>query len=421
MDTTRRRLFTLGVGAAGVIMAAPAILRATSRMLMPAAGGNRVVIVGGGWGGLSAARWLKRSRPSTEVVIVEQNNIFMSCPLSNLYLGNVLPLDRLQFSYAGLGRAGVVFQHARVTGVDRDSRVLETSGGKIGYDYLMLSPGIDYMWDQVPGLWEGRHDIPIAFKPGPEHLHLKETIDKFEGGVFALCIPEGPIRCPPGPYERIAMIAYNFKKRGLKAKLIVLDANAKPMSKGKGFLAAYESLYGDIVEYNPSHQIESVDHAKRRITHTFGDLDYDAANIIPPMQAGEIVRIAGVGKRWAPINATDFSTLADPRVFMIGDAIGDQPFPKSGFMANTVGKIAAAHVMEKLEGKDPTPIEPANTCFSMVDGDNGGRSIWVTHGFTWNAGESKFDRTATVDLNPTRDSAQAAMRWASSIWSEMLG
>lgn len=420
MQTTRRTMIKLAAGSAGALLVAPLVLRST-RQLFAQSGGNRVVVVGGGWGGLSAARWLRRNRPQTEVILVEQNRIFMSCPLSNLFLGNVLPLESLQFSYAAAGRAGVEIVNERVVAIDRTSRSVETTGGKISYDYLILSPGIDYMWDKIPGLWEGRHDIPIAFKPGPEHLHLKRVIDNFQGGVFALGIPEGPIRCPPGPYERIAMIAYNFKKRGLKAKLIVLDANAKPMSKGKGFLAAYKDLYGDIVEYNASHQIESVDHGRKRIRHSFGDLDYDAANIIPPMQAGGIARIAGVGERWVPVDPTDMSTKADSRVFMAGDAIGGQPFPKSGFMANTVGKIAAAHVAERMDGKDPKPIAPSNTCFSMVDGDGGGRSILVSHAFIWNAAETKFDRTATVDLEPTKASADAALRWASSIWTEMLG
>jgi len=364
---------------------------------------------------------LLQARPATTVTLIEQNPLFMSCPMSNLYLGGVLGLERLQFSYAGLGRSGVTLMQERVVGIDRAAGVVETTGGKVTYDLLVMSPGIDYMWEEIPGLWEGRFDIPIAFKPGPEHLHLKRTIESFQGGTFALTIPEAPIRCPPGPYERIAMIAYNFKKRGLKAKLIVLDANAQPMSKGPGFLGAYEELYKDIVEYHPNHKVESVDPVKRRIVHAFGELDYDAANIIPPMQSASIVRASGLGERWAEVNPADFTAKADPRVYLVGDVIGGQPFPKSGFMANTLGKVVARHIAARLDGKASSPLVPSNVCYSMVDGDQGGRSIWVSHAFTWNDQEKKYDSKQEVDLKPSRENAQTAYKWAESVWDEMLG
>jgi NADPH-dependent 2,4-dienoyl-CoA reductase/sulfur reductase-like enzyme len=333
----------------------------------------------------------------------------------------VLHLEDLQFSYAALGHAGIGFAQERVTGIDRASSIVETTGGKFEYDLLVLSPGIDYMWDSVPGLWEGRFDIPIAFKPGAEHLHLKRAIEDFKGGTFVLSIPEGPIRCPPGPYERIAMIAYNFKQRGIKAKLVALDANPKPMSKGPGFMGAYESLYKDIVEYLPNHKVEAVDHEKKVIRHAFGDINYDAANVIPPMQAAGIVRTAGVGERWADINSADFTAKNDPRVYLVGDVIGGQPFPKSGFMANTIGKVVARHVAAKLDGKGSDPLVPSNVCYSMVDGQQGGRSIWVSHAFSWNGAEKRYDSESKVDLDATHANAETGYKWARSVWQEMLG
>jgi NADPH-dependent 2,4-dienoyl-CoA reductase/sulfur reductase-like enzyme len=425
MKTTRRNFVKLAAGTAGTLLAAPGMVRATSKMFPkpPGASGSgsgRVIVIGAGWGGMSTARMLKKARPATEVILIEQNPMFMSCPMSNLFLGGVLPLDRLQFSYTGIGRSGVQLIQDRVLAVDRAARAVETTSGRLNYDLLVMCPGIDYMWDSIPGLWDGRFEIPIAFRPGPEHLHLKRVLDAFQGGTFVLAIPEAPIRCPPGPYERIAMIAYNFKTRGLKAKLVVLDANPKPMSKADGFLNAYRDLYPDIVEYRASHKVESVDASRKRIVHSLGEVSYDAANIIPPMQAAAIVREAGLGPRWAEVNAADFTSKVDPNIYLVGDVIGGQPFPKSGFMANMLGRNVAQHVAAKLDGKTINPLVPANVCYSMVDGDQGGRSIWVSNTFTWNDKDGKYESSMKTDLVPSHANAETAINWAETVWSEML-
>jgi len=414
-------------GAAALLMTKPGVVRATSQMFPkpPGASGpasGRVAVIGAGWGGMSAARMLKKARPATNVVLIEQNPLFMSCPMSNLFLGGILPLERLQFSYDGLGRAGVQLLNDRVVALDRGSKSVETAAsGKIAYDLLVLSPGIDYLWDAIPGLWDGRFEIPIAFRPGAEHLQLKRVVDQFDGGTFVLAVPEAPYRCPPGPYERIAMIAYNFKKRGLKAKLVVLDANPKPVSKADGFLNAYNDLYKDIVEYHGSHKVEAVDVAKKTIRHTVGEIRYDAANIIPPMQAAAVAREAGLGARWAEVNAADLTSKVDPNVFLVGDVIGGQPFPKSGFMANSLGKNVAQHIAARLDGKSLEPLMPANICYSMVDGDEGGRTIWVSNTFSWNDKDAKYESAMKVDLKPSHENAETSLHWAQAIWNEMLG
>jgi hypothetical protein len=171
----------------------------------------------------------------------------------------------------------------------------------------------------------------------------------------------------------------------------------------------------------PNNKVERVDHERKKIIHSFGEIDYDAANVIPPMQAAGLVRMAGLGERWAELGGFDFAAKADPRVFLVGDVIGGQPFPKSGFMANTMGKVVARHIAARLDGRQADAAVPANVCYSMVDGDQGGRSIWVSHAFTWNATDKKFAAEQKVDLKPSHENAEIGFKWANSVWSEMLG
>lgn len=425
MSISRRNLLKLGavaVGSGGLLSANAHTVKAAS--LLPSSSGNRVVIVGGGWGGVSTARAILKHNRKAEVVLIEKNGVFMSCPMSNLYLAGLMSFEALQFEYSYVGQAGVKVFHETVTGVDRSKRTVSTSGGTIKYDYLVLAPGIDYMWESIEGLWEARYHIPIAFKPGNEHLMLKRQLQDLEGGNLVVGIPKGPIRCPPGPYERVAMMAHYIKSQKIKAKLIVLDANPKPMSKGPGFLGAYKELYGDIVEYNADHKVEAVDHKNKVIRHSFGETRYSMANIIPEMKAGAIVHTAGVSDgRWVQVNPYTMQTKKDPRVFVVGDVIGGQPFPKSGFMASSVGKAAARQIAAIMQGKKPGTPKLLNTCFSTVDGDAKphGKAIDVTHNFSWNSKGNKWDRKGKANLKRSTKLASTSREWAEGIWFEMFG
>jgi len=422
-----RRAFLKGtaVGAAGASLVVPGgMVLAKKAAMLPAPKGNRVVVVGGGWGGVSVARNLKKFNSKAEVVLIEKNQTFMSCPLSNLYLGGMMPYEAFQFEYRNVGKQGIHVVHETVYEIDRGARTVATSGGTLKYDYLVLAPGIDYMWDTVKGLWDARYEVPIAFKPGAEHLMLRRQLEDFEEGTLVVGIPKGPIRCPPGPYERVAMLAHHIKVNKLKAKLIVLDANPKPMSKGPGFLSAYEELYGDIVEYNTDHAVEAVDHRKKVIHHTLGEIKYDMANIIPQMQAGAVCMMAGVDDgRWVPINPKTMQTKADNRVFVVGDVVGGQPFPKSGFQAMSVGKVAARQLANIMEGKAPVAPSLSNKCYSTVEGMTkpDGLAIDVAHSFEWNEGEQKWARQAKAGLQRSSQIASSSREWARGVWFELFG
>ncbi|MDH5753424.1 MAG: NAD(P)/FAD-dependent oxidoreductase, partial [Deltaproteobacteria bacterium] len=347
-----------------------------------------------------------------------------SCPMSNLYLGGMMDYESLQFEYSNLPKQGINVFHEKVFGVDRGARTLQTSGGNIKYDYLVLAVGIDYMWETIEGMWEARHHVPVAFKPGAEHLMLRRQLEDFEGGTMVLAIPKGPIRCPPGPYERAAMLAHHIKSNKIKGKLLILDANDKPMSKGPGFLGAYKDLYGGIVEYSPDHVVEKVDHKNKVIHHSFGKTKYDMANIIPQMKASQLVHTAGVSDgRWVEVNPKTLQTKKDDRVFVVGDVIGGQPFPKSGFTAFTLGKMLATQIANIMQGKKPTAPGISNTCYSTVDGmaKPFGTAIDVTHTFSWNEKDFKWEREAKANLERTGQIAAASREWARGIWFEMFG
>lgn len=424
---SRRGLFKAAAGAAlGVSLlggpqgVAKPIFYAQPSSILPASRGNRVVVVGGGWGGVTAARLLKQRAPEAEVVLLEQRPTFMSCPISNLFLAGLVPLEFISFDYLNVVKDGVIFVNERVSEIDRDARIVATPAGTLDYDYLVLSPGIDYLYEAIEGYDEVKHLMPIGFKPF-EHLPLRRLIDEFDGGELVLAIPEPPYRCPPGPYERAALLAWRLKNDGIPGKVIVLDANNAPLAKAQGFSAAYTELYSDYLEYYPNTRVTAIDYAHNRLQTTFGEFDYTLANVIPPMKASPLVAAAGVGERWAAIRAPHFLSEADDRVYVIGDIIGGQPFPKSGQMAHSMGSVVAEHLAERLAGKALDEIAfalPSNICYSFVVE---GEAIWVSNSFEWDEVNRQIINTPTLDEQRSTLNGELTFDWARGVWSIMFG
>lgn len=383
-----------GCAAESAAVGAPKGFDLANNELMPAPKGNRVVICGGGFGGLTVAKYLRKASKEIEVVVIEKRDNFMSCPYSNVWLGGVqgVSLDTLSFDYyAPAVKNGYTFIQATITGFDRGERVVKTNIGTIGYDYLVLAPGIEYDYSKLTGgdkakERELRMMCPPALMPGSEHLALHKQLREMEEGNFIISVPEGAYRCPPAPYERAAMVAYYMKTNNVKGKVIILNPGEKPVAKPKEFMEAYTSLYSDIIEFHPFTTVKSVDTAKKEITVNVkkGDatevktIKYEVANIIPKNICHPLIKMAGIDHNadgYAKIVLPSHASPTDSRVYVVGDAVAATNFaagsgyPKSGFMANSQGKIVAKQIAAAMgKIKDDGLSLPDNTCFSLVNG-----------------------------------------------------
>ena len=203
------------------------------------AAGAKVVVVGGGYGGATAAKYIRMwSEGRIEVTLVEPNDSFVSCPLSNLVLGGSKQMADITTPYDNLARRhGVKIIKDRAVAIDADKRQVRLAGGTtLSYDRLVLSPGIDFMPDALPGLKKpGAQDRVLhSWKAGAQTVALRQQLEAMpDGGVYALAIPLAPYRCPPGPYERACQVAHYFSKAKPKSKVLILDANDDVTSKGR--------------------------------------------------------------------------------------------------------------------------------------------------------------------------------------------
>jgi sulfide dehydrogenase [flavocytochrome c] flavoprotein chain len=421
-----RRLFaqTAGLAAVGTL-ALTAGCAVGSR-------GPKVVVVGGGFGGATAAKYVRLwSDYAINVTLVEPNAAFISCPISNLVLGGSKTMADITTPYSNLSkRHGVNVVRDMVTSIDADKRVVKlASGGELAYDRLIVSPGVDFMWEALPGMNKaGAQDTVLhAWKAGAQTVALRKQLEAMpDGGVYAMAIPLAPYRCPPGPYERACQIASYFKTAKPKSKVLILDANDDVTSKGPLFKKAWAERYAGIVEYRPKHTLVDVDAAGNTLKFEFND-DVKAAvlNVIPPMRAGEIAvktGLATANKRWCEVDFLTFESKAAKNIHVLGDSIQTAALmPKSGHMANQHAKTCAAAVVALLGGQavNDSPIYN-NTCYSFVSADE---VIHVSSVHKYDA----VKKTMSVVAGSGGVSAAASalegahgMGWAQNIWADSL-
>jgi sulfite dehydrogenase len=394
----------------------------------PSAG--RVVVIGGGYGGATASRYLKLWAPDIDVTMVERNDTFVSCPISNLVLGGNTQMSTITMGYDGLRSRGVNIVRDEVVAVDAGARQVRLASGKtLAYDRLIVSPGIDFMYDSIPGLKsaDAQNRVLHAWKAGPQTVALRKQLEAMrDGGVFVFQFPMSPYRCPPGPYERVCQVADYFKRAKPKSKIIVLDSNPDIVSKKGLFLASWNGLYKGMIDYRPNSELADVDVKGMAVKLTFDSVKGDVLNVVPPHGAGTIARQAGLitaNQRWCGVDWLTMESVAVKGVHVLGDATLSAPgMPKSASMANQHGKICAAAVIALLKG-EPVHPEPAvmNTCYSFVDGRS---AMHVTSIHQYNKAQKTLTpvkgaggvSTAASDIE-----GAYAWGWARNIWADALG
>lgn len=424
MTQISRRHFNLlaGAGAATATLGMPMVAHAAK---------PRVVVIGGGAGGATVARYLaKDSKGAIDVTLIEPTKRYYTCFFSNLYLGGFRNFESIGHDYSKLATEyGIGVIHDWATGVDREKKTVTlASGATVPYDKLVVAPGIDLKYESVPGYSaaaSGR--IPHAWKSGTQIQLLKAQVEGMKkGGTYLMVAPPNPFRCPPGPYERISMVAHVLKQKNPTAKIIILDPKEK-FSKQGLFQAGWEKHYPGMIEWIPKSingGLKSVDVDKMEFVTDLDTFKADVANIIPAQKAGRIAEIAGLtnDSGWCPIKPATMQSAKDDNVYVVGDSSVASAMPKSGFAANSQAKSAAMHIRGELTGSKVFPARYANTCWSLIAPDDG-----VKVGARYKAGDAKIEPTNTF-ISKNGESAdlrkqtyEESVGWYDGITSDIFG
>ena len=419
----RREFLAWLTVAAGAAVASGCATRAVG------AGAGRVVVIGAGYGGATAAKYVKTWAPDIDVVLIERDERFVSCPLSNLVLGGNAQMSDLTMGYDGLRNRGVRLVRDEVVAIDPVKREVRLAGGNVfGYDRLIVSPGIDFNYGSIPDLQgdEARSRVLHAWKAGPQTVALRKQLEAMrDGGVYVLHIPRAPYRCPPGPYERVCQVADYFRRAKPKSKIVVLDANEDIVSKKGLFLAAWNGPYKGMIDYRPGSELIGVDPSTLTAKLQFEEVKADVLNVVPPQRAGDIARKAGLAAEhgWCEIDWLTYESARLPGVHVLGDATLSAPaMPKSATMANQQAKVCAAAVIALTKGL-PVNSSPmvVNACYSFIDGR---QVVHVASVHRYDpAGKTMVTVKGAGGLSEKANEMEAAYAWgwARNIWADTLG
>ncbi len=405
----------------------------------------RVVVLGGGWSGLSIAKTIKIYSPQADVILVEKRHEFISCPVSNLWLVDKVGLEYITHDYLQAARSyNYTYFNATAIGVDKKNRILKTSEGDIAFDYLVLSPGIDYDYSKwttdTTLITRLKQEYPAGFIPGSEHITLKNKIHNFKGGNFILTVPGGNYRCLPAPYERACIIAEYFKQKKLKAKVILLDENNAITIKKKGFTSAFNELYADYIEYIPNSVIQDIDLDKKIVTTEFDEFTFADAAFYPRIRGAKILETMGFAKdakdmMEGHINPITYEVIGEKNIFIAGDA-RPMGFSKSGNTSNSEGKYVGNLIARRINKEDAPAWEaPITLCFSAVS-TKPANAIYIYTRYAFDKKDKnpknvkfidwkKFSFTKTLSNEEWRKegsvNADSIYSWADALYFDMFG
>lgn len=398
---------------------------------------SNILILGGGFAGLSTAKFLKELNPNLNVTVVEKNPLFISCPLSNAWLGEVANMEYkdLCFDYNSvIIKHKYNFINETILNINRETKEVITQNQTIKYDFLVMTLGIDYNYKKIfrrdkEKAKEVQLKAPAGLKPGSELIKLKRMIKNFKGGNFVLTLPKSSYKCPPAPYERACMIASYFKKNKIDGKVVLIDPRAKPASKAKVYLEAFNGEYKDFIEYKPLVSFKDIDFKTKKIytksfdeqkdKYVINEIAFEEASIIPPNRANRLYKKAKIDmytQGWVKLKQPTYQTVSDKDVYVIGDAQGEYPFPKSAQMASSCAFILAKDIDARIKKQsfDYKKNLPGNVCYSIVTDKKG---AWVSHNYKFKDKMIAISETSNLSV----ESFISAKEWYNGFTNELFG
>lgn len=336
----------------------------------------RVVIVGAGFGGLRAARALRRA--PVDVLLIDRRNYHLFQPL--LYQVATAGLEPEQIAKPVRtilrGQTNFEFLMAEVTGADFAARRLRTATGPVAYDHLILALGGETSYFGLEGVRRhgiGLKDIPDALVirnrvlRSFEQARHEADAERRRALLTFVVVGGGPtgVEMAGALSELIRLVLVkDYPRLNLKdVRILLLEAGDRLLGPMPPRLreAAAETLWRKHVEVRFGAAVEDYDGSRVRLK---GGEVIPADTLIwaAGVQAVGLTRRLGLptGRQGRVTVAPTLQVAGHPEVYVVGDAAyleaDGQALPMMAPVAMQQAETAALNILRVLRGEPPRPF-----------------------------------------------------------------
>ena len=327
---------------------------------------HRIVVVGGGTAGVSVAARLRRAGED-DVAVLEPSGVHYYQPLWTLAGGGRAPIEESMKREADVMPRGVRWIQDAATAVDPVEKTVSTrSGTTVGYDFLVVCPGIQLDWDKVGGLPEALGRDRVASNYSYETAPFTwELVRSMRGGTAVFTMPSGPIKCAGAPQKAAYLSAHYWQRKDVLKNIHVVLVLPTPSIFGvPEFAAVLEQVverYGIDVRYQ--HEMVEVDASSREVVlvdrsngnEVKSRLGYDLLHAVPPQSAPDWLKQSPLCDPSKPtgyveIDKNTLQHVTYPDIFALGDA-GSSPNSKTGAAIRKQAPVLVANLRAHMNGR----------------------------------------------------------------------
>ena len=340
---------------------------------------HQVLIVGGGTAGITTAAHLLKKNRKLDVAIVDPAEWHYYQPLWTLVGGGATTREKTRRSQKSVIPNGATWIQQSVVSFDPENNAITTGEGQtIGYDFLIVCPGIQINWDRIPGLKESMGKNGVCSNYSYDSVNSTwDNIRNLKSGIALFTQPETPIKCGGAPQKIMYLAEHYFQKQGVRNKVTVKFGSAKPrIFPVDKYALCLEKIIADRkIETMFEHQlVELRPHAKEAVFRNLAAesevvQNYDMIHVTPPMSAPSFIASSPLAADdgWVSVDKDNLQHTSYSNVFALGDA-SNLPTSKTGAAIRKQAPIVAANVAALVDGKPMPKIYNGYTSCPLVTG-----------------------------------------------------